>query len=94
LFDRNQTVPSPRPALGQADAHCGDQGWPKAIATRLVLDRSEHDGTLTSGSVALKAKRKRQLLPYGTDQLIDAAMARALHADACRDHALVAWVVL
>ena len=33
-------------------------------------------------------------LPYGTDQLIDAAMARALHADACRDHALVAWAVL
>jgi hypothetical protein len=33
-------------------------------------------------------------LPYGTDQLIDATMARALHADACRDHALVAWVVL
>src|SRR3954469_4950828 len=33
-------------------------------------------------------------LPAGTDQLIDAAMARALHADACRDHALVAWVVL
>ena len=33
-------------------------------------------------------------LPYGTDQLIDPAMARALHADACRDHALVAWVVL
>ena len=28
-----------------------------------------------------------------TDQLIDAAMARALHQDACRDHALVAWVV-
>ena len=34
------------------------------------------------------------LLPSGTDQLIDAAMARALHADACRDHALVAWAVL
>src|SRR5689334_16763192 len=33
-------------------------------------------------------------LPYATDQLIDAAMARSLHADACRDHALVAWVVL
>ena len=33
-------------------------------------------------------------LPYGTDQLIDAAMARSLHTDACRDHALVAWVVL
>src|SRR5689334_14326945 len=33
-------------------------------------------------------------LPYGIDQLIDAAMARSLHADACRDHALVAWVVL
>jgi hypothetical protein len=33
-------------------------------------------------------------LPHGTDQLIDATMARALHADACRDHALVAWVVL
>ena len=31
---------------------------------------------------------------YGTDQLIDAAMARALHADACRNHAAVAWVVL
>jgi hypothetical protein len=33
-------------------------------------------------------------LPYGTDQLIDTAMALALHADACRDHALVAWAVL
>jgi hypothetical protein len=33
-------------------------------------------------------------LPYANDQLIDAAMARSLHADACRDHALVAWVVL
>jgi hypothetical protein len=33
-------------------------------------------------------------LPYADDQLIDAAMARALHTDACRDHALVAWVVL
>jgi hypothetical protein len=32
------------------------------------------------------------LLPYANAQLIDAAMARALHADACRDHALVAWV--
>jgi hypothetical protein len=28
------------------------------------------------------------------DQLIDAAMARALHADACRGHALVGWVVM
>ena len=28
------------------------------------------------------------------DQLVDAAMARALHADACRDHALVGWVVM
>ena len=34
------------------------------------------------------------LLPYGTDQLIDPAMARALHADACRNHAAVASVVL
>jgi hypothetical protein len=33
-------------------------------------------------------------LPYGTDQIIDATLARALHANACRDHALVAWVVL
>ena len=33
-------------------------------------------------------------LPYGTDQIIDAAMARSLHADARRDHALVAWIVL
>ena len=33
-------------------------------------------------------------LPYGTDQIIDAAMARSLHADACRDHSLVAWIVL
>jgi hypothetical protein len=29
-----------------------------------------------------------------TDQLIDAAMARGLHADACRDHALVAWIIM
>jgi hypothetical protein len=29
-----------------------------------------------------------------TDQVIDAAMARGLHADACRDHSLVAWIVM
>lgn len=28
------------------------------------------------------------------DQIIDAAMAKALQADACRGHSLVAWVVL
>ena len=28
------------------------------------------------------------------DQLIDAAMARGLHADACRSHALVGWGVM
>jgi hypothetical protein len=28
------------------------------------------------------------------DQIIDAVMARGLHADACRAHALVGWVVL
>src|SRR3954449_12243576 len=33
-------------------------------------------------------------LPHGTDQLIDPTMARALHADACRTHAIVAWVVM
>jgi hypothetical protein len=33
-------------------------------------------------------------LPYPGDQIIDADMARALHADACRDRALVAWAVL
>ena len=32
-------------------------------------------------------------LPHSHDQLIDAAMARALHADAYRAHALVAWGV-
>ena len=29
-------------------------------------------------------------LPYPGDQIIDAAIARALHADACRAHAIVA----
>jgi hypothetical protein len=33
-------------------------------------------------------------LPFPGDQIIDATMARALHADACRDHAIVAWVVM
>ena len=33
-------------------------------------------------------------LPYSGDQIIDADMARSLHADACRDHAAVAWVVM
>jgi hypothetical protein len=33
-------------------------------------------------------------LPYPGDQIIDTAMARALHADACRSHAIVAWIVL
>jgi hypothetical protein len=28
------------------------------------------------------------------DQVIDDAMACALHTDACRDHALAAWAVL
>ena len=28
------------------------------------------------------------------DQVIDAAMARGLHADACRGHALVGWGVM
>ena len=28
------------------------------------------------------------------DQVIDAAMVRGLHADACRSHALVGWVVM
>ena len=28
------------------------------------------------------------------DQIVDAAMARGLHADACRSHALVGWVVM
>src|SRR5690349_4091649 len=32
--------------------------------------------------------------PYPGDQLIDAAMAASLHADACRNHAIVAWVVM
>jgi hypothetical protein len=32
-------------------------------------------------------------LPYGTGQLIDPTMARSLHADACRNHAITAWVV-
>jgi hypothetical protein len=31
-------------------------------------------------------------LPYPCDQLIDPAMACSLHADACRDHALVAAI--
>jgi len=33
-------------------------------------------------------------LPYPGDQIIDADMVRSLHADACRNHAAVAWVVL
>jgi hypothetical protein len=33
-------------------------------------------------------------LPYPGGQIIDADMARSLHADACRDHAAVAWAVL
>ena len=28
------------------------------------------------------------------DRVIDAALARGLHADACRAHALVGWVVM
>jgi hypothetical protein len=33
-------------------------------------------------------------LPYPGDQIVDLAMARALHADACRTHTIVAWVVV
>lgn len=28
------------------------------------------------------------------DQIIDRAMARSLHTDACRDHPLVGWIVM
>ena len=28
------------------------------------------------------------------DQIIDATTAQALHADACRDHPVVGWVVM
>ncbi|HME24053.1 MAG TPA: hypothetical protein VKI44_22435 [Acetobacteraceae bacterium] len=28
------------------------------------------------------------------DQIIDAAMARGLHVDACRTHALIGWIVM
>jgi hypothetical protein len=28
------------------------------------------------------------------DQIIDAVMARSLHADACRAHPLVGWIVM
>jgi hypothetical protein len=31
---------------------------------------------------------------FSGDQIIDPAMARALHADMCRTHALVAWAVM
>jgi hypothetical protein len=34
-----------------------------------------------------------KLSSNATDQLIDQDMARSLHADACRDHADVAWAV-
>jgi hypothetical protein len=33
-------------------------------------------------------------MTHAPDQLIDATMARALHADTCRTHAIVAWVVM
>jgi hypothetical protein len=29
-----------------------------------------------------------------SDQIIDAVMAQALHADACRDHPVAGWVVM
>jgi hypothetical protein len=32
--------------------------------------------------------------PEMLNQVVDAAMARALHADACRDPALVAWIIM
>jgi len=33
-------------------------------------------------------------VPYANNQIIDRAIAYALCAGACRDHALVAWIVL
>jgi hypothetical protein len=33
------------------------------------------------------------LLSVMADQIIDAAMARSLHVDACRSHPLVGWLV-
>lgn len=36
-----------------------------------------------------------EIIPFGMDdQIIDIRMARALHAYACRNHPLVAWVVM
>jgi hypothetical protein len=33
-------------------------------------------------------------LPYPGNQIIDEAVARSLYTDACRTHAIVAWVVM
>ncbi len=41
-----------------------------------------------------RAMSRAATLPYPGDQIIDTDAARSLHADACRSHALVAWVVL
>jgi hypothetical protein len=52
-------------------------------------------------SIGWHAQQRSPRVPCGAadgehalDQIIDAAMARALHADACRVHALVGWVVM
>ncbi len=48
--------------------------------------------TFASGGL-LSAMPHAATLPHGNDQIIDVAMARSLHADACRNHAAVAWAV-
>jgi hypothetical protein len=70
-----------------------------AIQGRILLLTSavaQQQSALCYFSVPLSrtGQTRRMHNLQGDDQIIDAAMARALHADACRDHALVAWVVL
>ena len=56
---------------------------PPAFAARVAGTQGQYDGNQVTDT-----------LPYPGGQIINAAMARALHADACRGHAAVAWVVL
>jgi len=77
---------------------------PSGVMTRgdLVLDETKHQCTWRGHDIQLtvtefllvKALAARPGMVKSRDQLIDAAMARSLHADACRKHTAVAWAVL
>src|SRR3954470_16282720 len=94
-------APAPEPhEPDTARPHTPQQRYPRVARGKCVRNPANRTPSATSARCgdAIKCndaafKSRVRNADYPGDQLIDATMVRALHAGACRDHALIAWVV-